>query len=48
MYESYSISANNQDLNYDKFFTKGDVKHATGEDLFHSIFRLNLEGTKVK
>lgn len=44
-----SCSADNRDLNYDQYFTKGDVKRATIEE-FNSdnAYRLNLEETKAK
>lgn len=45
----YCVPADNRDLNYDKFFTEGDVKRATIEE-FNSdnTRRLNLEETKAK
>lgn len=45
----YRVPADNRDLNYDKFFTEGDVKKATIEE-FNSdnTYHLNLEETKAK
>ena len=45
----YRVPADNRDLNYDKFFTEGDVKNVTIEE-FNSdnAYRLSLEETKVK
>ena len=45
----YRVPADNRDLNYDKFFTEGDVKHVTIEE-FNSdnAYRLSLEETKAK
>ena len=45
----YRVSADNRDLNYDKYFKEGDVKRATIEE-FNSdnTYRLNLEETKAK
>lgn len=45
----YRVPADNRDLNYDKYFTKGDVKRATIEE-FNSdnAYRLNLEETIAK
>ena len=45
----YRVPADNRDLNYDKFFTEGDVEHVTIEE-FNSdnAYRLSLEETKVK
>ena len=45
----YRVPADNRDLNYDQYFTKGDVKRATIEE-FNSdnTYRLNLEETKAK
>lgn len=43
----YRIPADNRDLNYAKFFTKGDVKTSALEDYnSHNTERLNLEDTK--
>ncbi len=49
MGDFYRVPADNRDLNYDKFFTEGDVKRATIEE-FNSdnTRRLNLEETKAK
>lgn len=45
----YRVPADNRDLNYDQYFTKGDVKRATIEE-FNSdnTYRLNLEETIAK
>lgn len=45
----YRVPADNRDLNYDKFFTEGDVKNVTIEE-FNSdnAYRLSLEETKAK
>lgn len=45
----YRVPADNRDLNYDKFFTEGDVK-SVAIDEFNSdnTYRLNLEETKAK
>ena len=45
----YRVSADNRDLNYDKYFREGDAKRATIEE-FNSdnTRRLNLEETKAK
>ena len=45
----YRVPADNRDLNYDKFFTEGDVKNVTIEE-FNSdnALRLSLEETKAK
>ena len=45
----YRVPADNRDLNYDQYFTKGDVKRATIEE-FNSdnAYRLNLEETIAK
>ena len=45
----YRVPADNRDLNYDQYFTKGDVKRATIDE-FNSdnTYRLNLEETKAK
>ena len=45
----YRVPADNRDLNYDQYFTKGDVKRATIEE-FNSdnAYRLNLEETTAK
>ena len=45
----YRVPADNRDLNYDKFFTEGDVQHVTIEE-FNSdnAYRLSLEETKAK
>ena len=45
----YRVPADNRDLNYDQYFTKGDVKRATIEE-FNSdnTYRLNLEETTAK
>ena len=45
----YRVPADNRDLNYDKFFTEGDVKTVTIEE-FNSdnAYRLSLEETKAK
>ena len=45
----YRVPADNRDLNYDKFFTEGDVKKVTIEE-FNSdnTYHLNLEETKAK
>ena len=45
----YRVPADNRDLNYDKFFTEGDVKHVTIEE-FNSdnAYRLSLEENKAK
>lgn len=45
----YRVPADNRDLNYDKFFTEGDVKNVTIEE-FNSdnAYRLSLEETKTK
>ena len=44
----YRVPADNRDLNYDKFFTEGDVKNVTIEE-FNSdnAYRLSLEETKA-
>lgn len=46
MGDFYRVPADNRDLNYDKFFTEGDVKRANIEE-FNSdnTYRLNLEET---
>ena len=43
------MSADNRDLNYDKYFTEGNAKRAEIEE-FNSdnTYRLNLEETKAK
>ena len=45
----YRVPADNRDLNYDQYFTKGDVKRATIDE-FNSdnTYRLNLEETIAK
>lgn len=45
----YRVPADNRDLNYDKFFTEGDVKKVTIEE-FNSdnTIRLDLQQTKAK
>lgn len=45
----YCVPADNRDLNYDKFFTEGDIKSAAIEE-FNSdnTYRLTLEETKSK
>lgn len=45
----YCVPADNRDLNYDKFFTEGDIKSAAIEE-FNSdnTYRLSLEETKSK
>lgn len=45
----YRVPADNRDLNYDQYFTKGDVKRATIDE-FNSdnAYRLNLEETIAK
>ncbi len=45
----YRVPADNRDLNYDQYFTKGNVKRATIEE-FNSdnTYRLNLEETIAK
>lgn len=45
----YRVPADNRDLNYDQYFTKGDVKRATIDE-FNSdnTYRLNLEETTAK
>jgi UDP-glucose 4-epimerase len=45
----YRVPADNRDLNYDKYFSDGDVKQVTIEE-FNSdnTYRLNLEETKAK
>ena len=45
----YRVPADNRDLNYDQYFTKGDVKRATIEE-FNSdnTYRLNMEETIAK
>lgn len=45
----YRVPADNRDLNYDKFFTEGDIKSAAIEE-FNSdnTYRLTLEETKSK
>lgn len=45
----FRVPADNRDLNYDKYFTEGDTKHATIEE-FNSdnTHRLNLQETKEK
>jgi UDP-glucose 4-epimerase len=45
----YRVPADNRDLNYDKFFTEGDVKSAAIDE-FNSdnTYRLSLEETKAK
>lgn len=49
MGDFYRVPADNRDLNYDKFFTKGDVKRANIEE-FNSdnTYRLSLEETISK
>ena len=49
MGDFYRVPADNRDLNYDKYFSKGDTKRATIEE-FNSdnTYRLNLEETKAK
>ena len=45
----YRVPADNRDLNYDKFFTEGDVEHVTIEEFnYDNAYRLSLEETKVK
>ena len=45
----YRVPADNRTLNYDKYFTEGDVKRVTLTE-FNSdnTYRLNLEETKAK
>lgn len=49
MGDFYRVPADNRALNYDKYFTEGDVKNVTIEE-FNSdnTERLNLEETKIK
>src|SRR5574344_1576622 len=49
MGDFYRVPADNRDLNYDQYFTKGDVKRATIDE-FNSdnTYRLNLEETIAK
>ena len=49
MGDFYRVPADNRDLNYDKYFTEGNVKRAEIEE-FNSdnTYRLNLEETKAK
>ena len=45
----YRVPADNRDLNYDKYFTKGDTKRATIEEFnSNNTYQLNLEETRAK
>ena len=49
MGDFYRVSADNRDLNYDKYFKEGDVKRVTIEEFnSNNTRRLNLEETKEK
>ena len=49
MGDFYRVPADNRDLNYDKYFTKGDVARATIEEFNSNNTKLlNLEETKAK
>ena len=49
MGDFYRVPADNRDLNYDKYFTKGDTKRATVEEFnSENTYQLNLEETKAK
>ena len=45
----YAVSADNRDLNYDKYFKEGDTKRALNDEFKSNNARiLNLEETKEK
>ncbi len=45
----YQISADNRDLNYNKYFVDGEQKHSQAEDYnSHNTQRLDVEGVKAK
>jgi UDP-glucose 4-epimerase len=45
----YCVPADNRDLNYDKFFTEGDIKSAAIDEFnSNNTYRLTLEETKSK
>ena len=45
----YAVSADNRDLNYDKYFKEGDTKRALIDEFNSNNTRvLNLEETKEK
>ena len=45
----YRVAADNRDLNYDKFFVKGQVRTQADEDYTsHNTRRLNVEETIAK
>ena len=45
----YRVPADNRDLNYDKYFTKGDTKRATIEEFnSNNTYQLDLHETKEK
>ena len=49
MGDYYRVSADNRDLNYDKFFVKGQVQTQADEDYTsHNTKRLDVEGTIAK
>ena len=49
MGDFYRVSADNRDLNYDKYFKEGDVKRVTIDEFnSNNTKRLNLEETKEK
>ena len=49
MGDFYRVPADNRDLNYDKYFTKGDTKRATVEEFnSENTYQLNLIETKEK
>ena len=49
MRTDYAVSADNRDLNYDKYFKEGDTKRALIDEFNSNNTRvLNLEETKEK
>ena len=45
----YAVSADNRDLNYDKYFKEGDIKRALNDEFNSNNTKiLNLEETKEK
>jgi len=49
MGEYYRIPADNRDLNYNKFFSEGEVLEPKSEDYnSHNTTRLDVEGVKEK
>ena len=49
MGQYFRVSADNRDLNYDKYFVKGEV-HTQADEAYtsHNTIRLDVEGTVKK